>query len=353
MSDRLSRRTWRDRATSLAAAIPRPRLHAAALGWADASPAGDRWAVALSGGADSLALLLLVWAHWPERRRLLCALHFNHGLRGAAARGDAVFCRRVCRALGVPIALGTWRRRPGRGEGTLPSEALARTARFAFFEAAMARRGIRALWLGHQQDDVAESMLMRLARGSGAGGLAAPRPVQRVKAERTHVRPLLDLKKAEIVAALRAAGIAWREDGTNAGGDYFRNRIRSRVLPAWNRAAGRDALGGASRARELLEEDDAALETWVDRLRLLTPGGRLNLERLAGAPRAVARRALHRWLLDQAFLRRRRGAVGELSRQGFEALLEALQRGRPTRQSLGAEGFAVIRGRWLVYAQRR
>jgi tRNA(Ile)-lysidine synthase len=193
---------------------------------------------------------------------------------------------------------------------------------------------------------VAETLLMRLARGSGAGGLAAPRPVQSGPHERIHVRPLLDLAKSEITGALRAAGVPWREDATNAGAGYFRNRIRNSVIPAWSLAAGRDALAGAARARELLEEDDSALDILVDRLKPVTPGGKLDVRRLAGQPRAIARRALHRWLL-------RLHGSERLSRQGFEALLAAVQRGRPTRQSLGAEGFARIRGKWLLFERRK
>ena len=183
---------------------------------------------------------------------------------------------------------------------------------------------------------------MRLARGSGTAGLAAPRPLQPGPGGRRHVRPLLTLDKAAITAALRAAGIPWREDASNEGDDHFRNRIRKAVLPAWRRAARRDALAGAALARELLEEDDVALEAWVDALRPVTARSELALNRLAGRPRAVVRRALYRWLQAQP-------KAGGLSRQGFEALLAAVVAGRPVRQSLGPDGFAVIRGRRLRF----
>lgn len=320
------RTDWRRGAADLAAALPRARWHPAALGWAAKNGVRAPWAVALSGGADSLALLLLVWAHWPERGARLQAVHFNHRLRGRESDADAKFCARVCAALGVKLRVGRWRR-ARRGA----SEAEARAARLAFFA-----RHARVLWLGHQQDDIAETMLMRLARGSGTGGLAAPRPVQPMPGGRVHLRPLLTLKRAEIAAALRAAGLPWREDSSNAGGDFFRNRVRHDVVPAWTAAAQRDALGGAALARELLEEDDAALEAWLDSLEALTARGTLALARLSGRPRAVVRRALHRWLLAQP-------RAGDLSRQGFEALLAAVERGAPTRHSLGREGFAVIR----------
>jgi len=333
---------WPAVATAFAARLSHGALHPGAMLTARAeflrekrrgARRPSRWAVAFSGGADSLALLLLFWAEGPGRwGRDFVVLHFNHRLRGRAADADEKFCAQVCAALGVTLVAGRWR---GARRGA--SEAEARAARFAFFGREMARRKIRLLWLGHQRDDIAETMLMRLARGSGTAGLAAPRPAQAMPGGRWHLRPMLTLKKAEIAAALRAAGATWREDATNARGDYFRNRIRREVVPAWVRAAERDALGGAALSRELLEEDDAALEALLAERHVLRAGGAMDLGKLAGAPRAIARRALHRWLLAQP-------RAGELSRQGFDALLGAVERGTPTRHSLGREGFAAIRG---------
>lgn len=330
---------WPQVAAALTARFPRARLHPAVLAWArEDRGAGERaprpWAVAFSGGADSLALLLLLWAHWPEERARLVALHFNHRLRGRASRADAAFCRKVCASLGIELVSGEWREaRKGA------SEAQAREARFDFFGKTLVRRRIRALWLGHQQDDIAETALMRLARGSGAAGLAAPHPVKSMPfpPSRVHLRPLLTLKKRELVAALAEVGAFWREDASNATGDYLRNRIRREVLPAWMAAdSERDALAGAALSRELLDEDDAALEAWLETLAPIDVHGRLRVKALAGKPRAILRRALHRWLGLQR-------DTGDLSRQGFELLLAAVEKGASTRFSLGRRGFAVIR----------
>ena len=333
---RMTRRTkafdWPAAAASLATAIPRERLHPAVLAWAARSSPRATWHVAFSGGADSLALLLLLWAHWPERRARLHALHFDHRLRGAESRADAVFCRQVCAALRVKFTTGAW-----RGARRNASEAEAREARMAFFE-----KHARVLWLGHQQDDIAETMLMRLARGSGTGGLAAPRPVQPMPGGRVRLRPLLALKKIEAITALQGAGAAWREDSSNAAMTFFRNRVRAQIVPAWATAAQRDAVAGAARARELLEEDDAALDAWLGELDPFVSSGALSLAKLAGKPRALVRRALHRWLGAEP-------RAGELSRQAFETLLAATERGEPTRHSLGREGFAVIRGGQLRF----
>lgn len=186
--------------------------------------------------------------------------------------------------------------------------------------------------------------MMRLARGSGAGGLAAPRPVQVFPDGRIFLRPMLSRKKSELTAALNKAGATWREDASNRGDDYFRNRIRRTVLPTWVKAAGRDALAGAALSRGLLEEDDQALEAWVDRLAPVKRGA-LAVAALRGLPRAVARRALHRWLLAVR-------PATDLSRQGFEALLGAVEAGKSTRFSLGREGFAVIREGKMTFRKR-
>lgn len=327
---------WQAAADRLAALIPRSRLDPAVLAWAEAASPRARWGVGFSGGADSLALLLLVWVHWPRRRASLRALHFDHGLRGAESRADARFCAGVAAGLGLTLITEKWVDAPAGA-----SEAEARSARLGFFQ-----RQARIVWLGHQQDDIAESMLMRLARGSGAGGLAAPRPVQQLGGGRVHLRPLLTLKKAELVAALTAAEIPWREDSTNAGDAFFRNRVRQQVIPAWIETAQRDALAGAARSRRLLEEDDAALEAWLDSLSPIDRQRRLRLGTLRGRPRALLRRALHRWILVQ------RQPI-RISSQAFEILLDALGAGKPTQHSIGREGFAVLRDDYLRYVRAR
>jgi tRNA(Ile)-lysidine synthase len=315
--------------------IPRSRLDPAVLAWSERASRRSRWGVGFSGGPDSLALLLLVWSHWPARRKQIVALHFDHRLRGMESRADARFCRRVCRTLGVPFVAASWAQgRPGA------SEAEARAARHAFFA-----RHSRIMWLGHQQDDIAETLLMRLARGSGTAGLAAPRPVQLLGTRRVNLRPLLGLKKAELVRALREAGVEWREDSSNAGPAYLRNRMRHQVVARWVKAAERDAVAGAARSRELLEEDDAALEAWVRELDPLDRAGRLVRRRLAGRPMALWRRALHLWLV-------RNLPEADLSRQAFDTLLRGVVAGGRLRQSLGTSHFAECRGDLLMLVSR-
>jgi tRNA(Ile)-lysidine synthase len=202
-----------------------------------------------------------------------------------------------------------------------------------------------ALWLGHQANDVAESMLMRLARGSGLDGLCAPRPVHAAGTGWVHLRPLLGISRETLAAALRQAGARWREDASNADDRYLRNRFRSKVLPSWQAAsAPRNVLGGAAHARDLLEEDAEALEAWLDRAKVLR-GRRLDLAGVRALPRALRRRALHRWRLALG------ERAGDLSLRGFERLLDLIERGGNLRFSLGAKGFAVADGETLRFVE--
>jgi len=360
----------RKKAAALAERVPLGRLEPRARSFFSQIEHRPTTAVALSGGADSVALLLLLWAHYPRKRDSLLVFHYNHRLRGAEADEDEAFCLELCEELGVELVVG---RRPDGVE--LRSEAAARAVRFAFFAEEMERRNSQVLWLGHQQNDVAETLLMRLVRGSGTGGLAAPRPMQRIAAsgdcsERIHLRPLLTLSRAEIEAALRECEIPWREDTTNSGGEFFRNRIRRDVLPALiaasgpSRAAGgdrrntgvepratnggslsegRDALAGMALSRELIDEDAAALDVWAEAVaKVSIREGCINLRELSPVPRAVKRRLLYCWLRDHA-------GAPPLSRQAFEALLVAIESGKSTRQSLGKTGFSLIRKHTLKF----
>lgn len=333
------RNRWQQAAQKLGELIPWEDLHPVVREQVDG--AGRRkWVVAVSGGADSVALILLLWAHWPQRRDRLVLAHFDHGLRGRSSRADARFCERLALALGITFETRRWTDAPAD-----PSEASARVARLDFLETVRRRHRAFWVWTGHHADDVAETLLMRIARGSGTAGLAAPRPVQ-AEANRSTIRlrPLLNLRSEAIRQALTAAGASWREDASNASGRFQRNRMRHDVVAGWAQAAQRDAVGGASLSRTLLEEDDTALEQWLGELQPFDDQGRLSLKALAGKPNAIWRRALRQWLSGQT-------DPGDLSRSGFEELLRMAQLGQTSRFSLGKSGFARIRRGWLFFEQ--
>lgn len=242
----------------------------------------------LSGGADSVSLLHALHALAGQDGFRLVAAHLDHGLRPDSAR-DAAFCRRLCRTLGVPLRVGRAdvRARAARDGGGI--EEAARLERHAFLEAVRLREG--ALWivLAHTRDDQAETVLLRLLRGSGSAGLGA----MRARAGRL-LRPMLRVSRQDVLDHLAAHGLAWREDPSNADPAFLRNRIRHELIPylesRFNPAV-REAL---ARTASVLAEEAELLATIAAAVGLRSEDGAAILPReaVARAPRAVARIAV-------------------------------------------------------------
>ena len=295
------------------------------VSWNAVSPGPT--AIACSGGADSLAALLLIWASFPETRKEFCVLHYDHAVREASA-GDAAFVQDVCRALEIEYVI---ERR--EGADTVHSEAELRNLRLKFFKREMDSRKIAILIQGHQRDDIAENMLMRLTRGAGTEGLAAPRKFSRQADGRIFIRPLLEIPKATILDALRRCGIPWREDATNAENDYFRNRIRNRVLPELREAA---PFENIARSRKLLEEDADALDFFTEqvlkKIRYQASDSEIREKspedcRLSHLPKAIVRRCLRKILS--------REKIANAGATVIDALVESIVTETPQKMQLG------------------
>ncbi|MEX2381904.1 MAG: tRNA lysidine(34) synthetase TilS [Opitutales bacterium] len=330
------RHSWSEKAEALAAHFPRERLHPAVSAWIAKAPPRGFLGAACSAGADSMTLLLLLWAHYPQRRGEWTVLHFNHRLRGVDSDREADFVEEVAGCLGVKFRRGEW-------ENPQSGEAAARRARFQFFEQALVGSGQGGVFFGHQRDDIAESLLMRISRGSGAAGLAAPRPAHAFPNGRIHLRPLLDLGAAEIREALKRLKIPFYEDASNRDEIYFRNRIRHSVIPGWREASPSDPCAGAARTREQMEEDEEALSCWLEEI-LPDPPQRegFRVVDLRGKPRALLRRALYRWLIVCKCL-------DALSQRAFEQLFLAVEAGTPLKMSAGAGAWIVFSGEQLGF----
>ena len=187
-----------------------------------------RLAAAVSGGADSMALLRILLALQPEFGFALSACHVNHGLRGESADRDEAFVRAACARLGVPLRV--FHADELAAEVGLPPEHAgedwARRLRYACF-ARLCKEGIDAVATAHTANDQAETLLLRLARGTGLHGAAGIRPKRGC-----YLRPLLELTRADTEAFCRAAGQRWVTDETNETNAYARNRVRRAALPA-------------------------------------------------------------------------------------------------------------------------
>jgi tRNA(Ile)-lysidine synthase len=249
--------------------------------------------VALSGGPDSVALLLVA-RHWARGADApLVAAHLNHGLRPGAADLDAAFCRDLCQRLGLDLVESDADPRAAARERGLGLEEAARHLRRRFLQEVLAERpwpGCVAT--GHHRDDQVETVLMRLLRGTGPEGLRGIRPVAG-----EFIHPLLGFDRATIVAFLEERGQPWRLDATNLEGDNLRARLRREVVPVLRDVFGDGCLEGPARLAELLEADLDLLDVWAGQaLSEAVDGLSLRVDALLALPPALAGRVLRRWL---------------------------------------------------------
>ncbi len=205
----------------------RDLAHQIEAAWPVASWRDVHVAVAVSGGADSVALLRGLHAAKQRAggRGGLSVLHFDHAVRGEASAEDARWVEELAAGLGLACQIGR-NRCPAS-----PDEASLREARRGFLRQAVARLGVRYLATGHTADDQAETVLFRALRGSGLRGLAGIRPTAPLSEACTLIRPLLGTTRLEIEAYLASLGQAYREDASNQQTNYTRNWLRHRVLP--------------------------------------------------------------------------------------------------------------------------
>ena len=294
---------------------PNPALDTALL------KPGLRLAVALSGGADSVALLRVLAGRSGELGLALHAAHLHHGLRGAEADADLAFCRELAAKLGLPFheaRVDTAREaqanpKSGKADETgKPAESIeeaARRLRYAWFRKLMASGEFDAVATAHTLDDQAETVLAKFLRGAWTEGLAGIHPVLEFP-EGKILRPLLAATHAEIEAYLRELGQDWREDTSNRHLTFTRNRIRHELLPlleGWNPRLREHMAQMAAIARD----EEAWWQAELARLapQLLLPGrparggGRaageglgsglaIEVNRLAGLAPALQRRLL-------------------------------------------------------------
>jgi tRNA(Ile)-lysidine synthase len=218
-------------------------------------PAGSRVLVAVSGGADSTALLAALASVAHEFDLPLVAAHLHHGLRGAEADGDLAHVRAACRRLDVPLVAARWDCRARMRREGLSGEAGLRALRRRFLLGAAKRAGAVAIATAHTADDQLETVLMRLARGTGLAGLGGMRA-----RHGAWIKPLLEATRLDAERDLRAAGLAWREDTSNASRAWLRNRVRLDVVPALVAAAHGAAAGPAARAALALRAAATAAE---------------------------------------------------------------------------------------------
>lgn len=269
---------------------------------------GDRVLVAVSGGPDSTCLLA-AFAHL--RRRLgitLVAGHVNHRLRGADSEADEQCAASVAARLEVPFVRSELPEPLACG-GNL--EERARRARYAVLHRLARAEGCRRIATGHTRDDQAETVLLRLLRGSGPAGLIG------IEAHRRDgvVRPLIECTRGQVLAALRAWDLPHRFDRSNADVRFQRTRIRREVLPLLRTLSPQVDRNLVQLAR-MLDAERGIVAAWLEEQRAAAAdGGRLRLERLARIPADLRGHLVRKWLVDGGVPHRR------LSSRHVEAIL--------------------------------
>ena len=245
----------------------------------------ESFAVAVSGGPDSLALLLLAHAAFGHQVQ---ALTVDHGLRDASA-GEAAMVAGVCAARAIPQETLVWRgEKPGANR-----QAAARAARYDLMRDWCAANGIAWLATAHHADDVAETLLMRLARGSGSGGLSGIRSRRDLGQGVTLLRPLLGRRRAELAAMVTSAGLSAADDPSNRDLHYDRTQARALLTGTPWLFAERLASSAAN-----LRDAEAALDwtaalAWDSRVEVLPDWTAIDA---AGLPTELARRLVQRAL---------------------------------------------------------
>ena len=307
---------------------------------------GDCLIVAVSGGADSVALLDLL-ATLPHYSLRLIVAHLNHLLRGAESDADEQFVRGLASRYSLPCEVRRVHVRSLAQKSRLSLEEAGRQVRYAFFEELRQHYGATAVAVAHHADDQAETFLLRLLRGSGTDGLAAMSP----RSGRAIIRPLLGLRRDELRTHLAVQGLTFREDSSNQDHSFLRNRVRLELLPllaTYNPAISARLAATA----DLLGEDEQLLvqnahATW---LQLATEGdgwAALPKELVQQQPMAMRMR-LYRTALTAVS-----GDLRRIERKHCLALDELLQTGQNGKRIALPKGLtALLVNDHLLFAHR-
>lgn len=254
--------------------------------------------VAVSGGADSVALLRALAAVRPGGPGRLIAAHVNHQLRGTESDADEAFVRDLCHRLGLPCEVERLTLAADRQRAAAGLEERARRARYAALTQLAHRLGARYVATGHTADDQAETILHRLLRGTGLAGLAGMARARPLSPATSLVRPLLGVRRAAVLEYLQTLGQPYRHDSSNADLQFTRNRLRHQLLPELAAAVNPGVVEALLRLGGLAGEVQEVIGGLVGpllaacRMDSTAEGVSLTLAPLASQPRYLVRETL-------------------------------------------------------------
>jgi tRNA(Ile)-lysidine synthase len=262
------------------------------MSWFGEASRRRKWLVAVSGGADSVALLHML-LHEGFRNLVVC--HIDHRLRGRASTADATFVKRLAASLGLPCEIARIDVRLLAIERRESMETAARHARHEFFRECAVRHRCNRVLLAHHADDQAETLLWNLLRGShGLRGMK----IKSIQDSLEFHRPLIGWRRQELRDWLSSNRLKWREDATNTEAVAIRNRLRNEVIPLLNEISGRDSVAAFNRLLEDFEELDVIKDFVLKRSNLFDPQSRMHIQQLKELPPPLQREAIARYLRD-------------------------------------------------------
>ncbi len=299
--------------------------------------AGQTLLCALSGGPDSVALVHALAVAAPRMGFRVIAAHLDHRLRPDSGQ-DAEFCRNLCERLGVSLHMGSADVRLRARRDAQGLESAAREERYAFLEGVARSQSAVAIAVAHTRDDQAETLLLRLLRGSGSSGLGAMRARRGLL-----IRPLLGVSRARVLEHLASHGLTWREDPSNADLSLLRNRVRHELLPLLEARFNPKLRRTLARTAAILAEDAAVLGAQARMLyrssaRRAPAGISLELAGLRSAPPALGRHVLRVAL-------KRAGGLRGVAAIHIERLLGLARSKTPSGRSLPLPGGREVRFR--------
>ena len=238
--------------------------------------------VGVSGGADSLCLLFVLLEYRKKVPFTLLAVHVEHGIRGEESLADAAFVERICRENGIWFTCISCDVPRLAGEQKISMEEAARLARYQAFEKVRKEQQADKIAVAHNQNDQAETVLFRMARGTGITGAGGIRPVNGCI-----IRPLLACSRKEIECYLKERKIHWCEDASNADTEYTRNSLRHHVIPVLEREVNEKAVAHLASLAEEMQQVQAYMEEQAQQQ----------------AEQFLARRGARQWILDIRLLK--------------------------------------------------
>lgn len=313
---------------------------------------GDTVLAALSGGADSTALLIALNELKQELGFKLEAAHFNHCIRKKSADSDEKFCAELCEKLSIPFFTNKHDVLSYAAVNGLSIETAARLLRYDFLYDIYKKTGAASIATAHHADDNAESILMHIVRGSGLSGLCGIRPKSELELPSPRsgeekrvfnlIRPMLDFKKDEIIEFLEQRNQSWCSDETNLEAESARNIIRLNIIPEIVRVINENAISNILRLSEIASEDDAFLSSLaseaLDKAR--ADGGYL-AEKLIPLPNPVKKRAIRQALSEN-------GALVDAEQTHIEALCSLLSKQSGTGIDLPSARARMVFGRLVI-----